>query len=92
MNSKLEYDILDVISRNYLKAERCEEIAKELRKCKKVKLKITKTHRCLCDSIDITNTVKNFDSELLANAFEKMSNEYKESSLKLAKTISKESE
>ena len=84
MNSEMEH-YLDMTARNYLKAKKCEELSDEIKGCYKIKIKATKKR----GDWNVTNTIKNVDAYLLANALEFMAKEYRQSSAKTLKMINK---
>ena len=86
MNDEVAEHYLDTTARNYLRAKRCEELAKEIEYCYKAKIKITKRGR----DWNTTNTIKDFDTSLLAEAFKTMDKEYRKSSIRMLKNVGKE--
>ena len=87
MDKEQQKHMTENISRNYLKAERCKDIAREVKICKSVKIMI-KRSILHWDSLEkYTKTVKDFDQDLLAEAFEAMAKVYEDRSIDIAKFI-----
>lgn len=87
MSKETQRAMTRTISRNYLKAERCKDIAQEIKKCDSVKIMI-KRNILLWDSLEkYTDTVKDFDRNLLAEAFEIMAKQYEDRSIDMTRFI-----
>lgn len=87
MDKEQQRHMTETISRNYLKAERCKDIAREIKESNSVKIMI-KRSILHWDSLEkYTKTVKDFDQDLLAEAFEAMAKVYEDRSIDIAKFI-----
>lgn len=87
MGKEQQRHMTETISRNYLKAERCKDIAQEIKVSNSVKIMI-KRSILHWDSLEkYTKTVKDFDQDLLAEAFEAMAKVYEDRSIDIAKFI-----
>lgn len=87
MDKEQQRHMTETISRNYLKAERCKDIAREVKRCKSVKIMIKRSILHWDNLEEYTKTVKDFDQDLLAEAFETMAKIYEDRSIDIAKFI-----
>ena len=70
-------DFLDTIARNYLKSEECKRLSEEFRYASKVKIKMYNGKgKC-------TGKYQTINTNLLSEAFEQMSENYKDKSVKM---------